>query len=152
MKVNDEIIKQIAGTDTGFKVPASYFADTFAKVKTELPEHSSRRMEPVSTWHKIRPYLYLAAMFMGIWCMIKMVHLVSTPEADVFDNATPQFIAEAVIEQQAEDELIPDYCTSDFTLEETVADEYSSFSDLEADLNCPLEPEYAEMEVEEYVS
>jgi hypothetical protein len=40
---------------------------------SELPDKQPAVVEmPRSLWQKTRPYIYLAAMFAGIWCMLQM--------------------------------------------------------------------------------
>ncbi len=73
MKHNNEhsqILERVSRHD-GMTVPEGYFADFAARMEAAIPER--RVAEPPvvrSTWQKIRPYVYMAAMFAGIWCKI----------------------------------------------------------------------------------
>ena len=78
MKTENDILSKL-GNDSGMKVPEGYFADFASRMAKELPtqdfeNEQSPKVLPRSRWQQMRPYIYLAAMFMGIWCMMKMFH------------------------------------------------------------------------------
>ncbi len=60
---------------SGMTVPAGYFDEFHARMIASLPqqewETTQPRILPKSFWARVRPYVYMAAMFMGIWCMMK---------------------------------------------------------------------------------
>ena len=65
----------------GMRVPDGYF-DTFAaKMSASLPvnEHFENQTATPphkrTLWQKSRAYVYMAAMFAGVWCMTKMFSL-----------------------------------------------------------------------------
>ncbi len=64
---------------SGMSVPENYFDDFNAQMAAKLPEQPWERKEPRSLphslWSTVRPYVYMAAMFMGIWCMMKTFDL-----------------------------------------------------------------------------
>ncbi len=76
MKENNDILKTIARRD-GTTVPDGYF-DSFARRMAEaLPERPELAAmnavaAPRTLWGRVRPYVYMAAMFAGVWCMLKM--------------------------------------------------------------------------------
>jgi hypothetical protein len=70
MKKNNDILNAVGGK-TGYKVPDGYFEQFTARVIEQLPEKELPQPEVVTTWHRIRPYLYMAAMFAGIWLMLQ---------------------------------------------------------------------------------
>lgn len=76
MKDEKHILDQIGHRD-GMTVPEGYFADFAARMTASLPvteyEQSASAVRHRPTlWHRIRPYAYMAAMFAGVWCMLKM--------------------------------------------------------------------------------
>ena len=80
MKKKDDILQQVGGK-TGYKVPDGYFEQFTARMTEQLPERQLPKPEIVTTWHKLRPYIYLAAMFAGIWLMLQ-VFVAPVVEAD----------------------------------------------------------------------
>lgn len=73
-----DILGQVNHKD-GMVTPENYFQDFATRMFSQLPEQPWEREEPKviprSFWQKVRPYVYLAAMFMGVWCMMKMFDL-----------------------------------------------------------------------------
>ncbi len=80
MKAEDKI-RQRYGSDTGFSVPDGYFDQVFAKIGSELPERETPPVVKMTRWQRMKPYVYLAAMFAGIWCTMKMVTMIQSAPA-----------------------------------------------------------------------
>ena len=79
MKEDNDILKQIGHRD-GMSVPEGYFADFAARMAADLPKtefEESDQKAPVmidrTLWQKVRPYVYMAAMFAGVWCMMNLL-------------------------------------------------------------------------------
>ena len=73
MKQDDSNILKNFGKDPGFKVPENFFADFNKNLADSLPEIKITEAEQTpSRWVRFRPYIYMAAMFAGIWCMMKI--------------------------------------------------------------------------------
>ena len=60
------------GRKHGMKVPGNYFADFTEKMTESLPEREFPELVQPSLWLRVRPWIYMAAMFAGIWLMMKM--------------------------------------------------------------------------------
>lgn len=109
MNNQNDILDRLHHSD-GMTVPEGYF-DTFAAhMASELPYRAELEDAAVlrparSTWQRVRPYVYMAAMFAGVWCMLKMFTLMSDSEqlplesnpvvAEAFENET--FVNDYVI-------------------------------------------------------
>lgn len=72
--------KGLARPSAGMRVPEGYF-DSFAarmasqlpyRPEIEAPEVVAEAQKPRTLWQKVRPYVYMAAMFAGVWCMLQM--------------------------------------------------------------------------------
>ena len=71
--VKDSDILDKIGRRSGMTVPENYFADFAARMEAKLPEHKATPSGKVlhkSVWQRCRPYIYMAAMFLGIWLMM----------------------------------------------------------------------------------
>jgi len=67
-----EILDRI-GKDSGFKTPEGYFDEFNSRMTAMLPDVEITEVdEKPSLWVTVRPYLYMAAMFAGVWCMMKV--------------------------------------------------------------------------------
>ncbi|MBD5221545.1 MAG: hypothetical protein HDS70_04150 [Bacteroidales bacterium] len=144
MKAEDKI-KERFGTETPFRLPEGSLEKLYSHVSENLPEYKIKAPERVSRWHRIRPYIYLAAMFAGIWCMMKVFHNVSNPEISL-DNP-PALVAEAMTDLPSYEEYSSEADINDFELEQEVIDEYSDISSLQRDFGYTLRPEYAQSKV-----
>ena len=61
------------GKDPGFKVPENYFADFNKRMTEMLPDVEITPVDVKPTmWQRVRPLVYMAAMFAGVWCMMQV--------------------------------------------------------------------------------
>ena len=73
MKQDDSTILKKYGKDPGFKVPENYFDDFNKRMAQMLPEVEITPVDVKPTmWQRIRPIVYMAAMFAGVWCMMQV--------------------------------------------------------------------------------
>jgi hypothetical protein len=73
MKQEDSTILNKYGKDPGFKVPENYFADFNQRMADMLPDVEITPVDVKPTmWQRIKPIIYLAAMFAGVWCMMQI--------------------------------------------------------------------------------
>lgn len=83
MKEEDKLQKMI-GTENPFRVPEGYFESFTSEVMNRLPEKEKlavARKEPTK-WEKIRPWLYMTAMFVGAALIIRVASTDSRPSAE----------------------------------------------------------------------
>lgn len=91
MKDKDNNILDKIGRRDRLAVPEGFFEDFARRMQAELPENpdaeNTRVLAPKTFWERVRPFVYMAAMFAGIWCMLKMFTLMSTSPVDLsIDN------------------------------------------------------------------
>ena len=111
MEKKTPILDEI-GRKHGMKVPENYFADFAGKMADSLPEREIPLPEQPTLWLRVKPWIYMAAMFAGIWLMMKMF----TGIFSVEKGETPdvEMTASAGEERSIEDELIAHY-VDDYT-------------------------------------
>ncbi len=88
-----DILEKVNRND-GIKVPEGYFDDFARRMEASLPRQSweeeaaneTPHVVPRSFWQKIRPYAYMAAMFMGVWCMMKTFDMMRPSTTLSFDS------------------------------------------------------------------
>lgn len=124
MKEEQEIIRK-CGKGTPFKVPEGYFEDFTRNLMAQLPEKGSleeEQPEPsITPWQRIKPLLYLAAMFIGmIVCVRVVLGEQTTIIGDDMENATASEFASRDFEQMTDEEL----CTM---VEYTMMDNYTLY-------------------------
>lgn len=115
MKEEDKLLKKI-GTENPFRVPEGYFEGFTSDLMSRLPEKEKTDVhrEP-TTWEKVRPWLYMAAMFIGAALIIR----VASPGETVSNGQQQQQIA-------ADDSDIEmEYIRT--AIENTMMDDYSLY-------------------------
>lgn len=142
----EEILKNKYGTDPGFRVPDGYFEDLNARIMAGLPSYPEMSDNvSLTKWQRVKPYVYLAAMFAGIWMMMKVFHTVSTADKLTLDNP-PEAIVQ-LMDGDGFDMFEPDMTGSELELEEEVSASYESIDEFQEDFGYSLSPEYASMKV-----
>ena len=107
--MNNNDIFDKAARRSGMTVPEGFFEDFQRRMAASLPEQEwEKAPKPAkrTRWQAIRPYVYLAAMFMGIWCMMQMFDLMRTPAS--YELTSNQSLMSAI----DNDSFYYDYCTA----------------------------------------
>lgn len=146
MRQEDQLKKKY-GTDSGFRVPDGYFEELNVRIMSRLPEYpeASGNVD-LSVWQRVKPYLYLAAMFAGIWLMMNLFNHVASSSASLNLENPPEALVQ-LIEDVGSDMLPVSYMESDYDLENEVSGNYDSFDDFESDFGYQLNPEYSDLKV-----
>ncbi len=103
--------------DNPFKVPENYFSDLTERIMDQLPEREYKEEEPVSLWDRLKPWLYLAAVFVGLGLFFEAI-MESTrdPEAGLSDSLLVQTeVREDSFFISPEDEDYYDYLEDQYT-------------------------------------
>lgn len=137
------------GREGGWKVPEGYFDSVFAEIGAKLPDVPEvQRHVEMTRWQKIKPYVYLAAMFAGIWLMMKVFYHASGNVTLNLENP-PEHIAMAMAESDGYDYYIMPETISDVALENDVCGQYNSMEEFAEDFGYEFEPEYEDIEIKE---
>ena len=112
MKNADKDITKNLPKSDGMTVPEGYFEDFNMRMSAMLPErpeleHPGEHIQKKSLWMQIRPYVYMAAMFAGVWLMLKMFTSIAVTEPVSFDS--DPIVAEAL----SNDDFVNEYVISD---------------------------------------
>ena len=164
----EQKIAEKFGRDAGFKAPEGFLEDAYARVQANrgpLPEF--KQLQASGFWQKIRPYVALAAMFAGIWCMMKVFDmsqksLVNEPVAidmtqPVSLDNPPQALAQAVTTPEVQEEIklsdaVEHNTEADIELVADMQDSYSDFDDFEKAFDYDFEDQYADMDIDALVA
>jgi hypothetical protein len=80
MKQDDSTILKKYGKESGFKVPENYFDDFNKRMSQMLPDVEITPVDVKPTmWQRVKPLVYLAAMFAGVWCMLQVFSNFTSP-------------------------------------------------------------------------
>ena len=80
MKQENSTILEKYGKDPGFKVPENFFEDFNKRMTEMLPDVEITPVDIKPTmWQRLKPLVYMAAMFAGVWCMMQVfAHFTNT--------------------------------------------------------------------------
>ncbi len=101
------------GRHDGMTVPDGYFDTLTQRIEASLPERDWEKEQadniaPRSIWQRIRPYVYLAAMFAGVWCMMHIFSLTgaTSPGQMSIDNypVLAQALSDPAVAEELNDE------------------------------------------------
>lgn len=113
-----------------WKVPEGYFAQMMTEVEGKLPaQPQEQRYVEMTRWQKLKPYVYLAAMFLGIWVMMNVFGRVMTSRELNLDNPPEQYaqLMEKAVEQDAI--YIPTSLMSAMETEDAVLSEFTDMNE-----------------------
>jgi hypothetical protein len=60
------------GNKNPFRVPEGYFDELTSQIQTRLTDVEVEQLPAISLWGRIRPWIYMAAMFAGIALMFRL--------------------------------------------------------------------------------
>ena len=113
MKEEDALLRNI-GTGNPFRVPDGYFEQLTSEVMNKLPEKETPAYltrEP-TRWERVKPWLYMAAMFAGAALLIRV------------GSATTESQSEALAREEAEREEM-EYISN--AVDNSMMDDYSLY-------------------------
>lgn len=137
----------------GIKAPKGYFDDFATRMAAALPDRpeleqpQAQAKRPVR-WTRIRPYVYMAAMFAGVWLMLHMFTLMTNNSADGgFSIGKTPDLARAVENEQFVEDYVIDDVNNWELLESMMADSISIYDLADSIYNANPDPETLPEEV-----
>lgn len=128
-KEEDYLIKKF-GIEKPFKTPDGYFDSFTDKVMSNLPERTFvEEIRVVTLWDRVKPLVYLAAMFAGIAAMFAIAEdFVGTDNKEQLNLVSTTQTETEVFQAVYSDEAA-DYCN--YLMKENDMDDYSMYLYLE---------------------
>lgn len=118
MKEENKLLRNV-GTKNCFRVPDRYFEDFSKDLMNNLPEkETSYAAEETTLWQRVKPWLYMTAMFCGIMLSVKI--FVGSPQKDEFPVITSLEV-DSLTDQDWE-HIINYAMIDDYTLYELLTD------------------------------
>lgn len=110
----------LARPQAGMSVPEGYFEAFADRMTSRLPERPELLVADTpspqrSFWTSVRPYVYMAAMFAGVWCMLHIFHSLSG-KGELAPMDSNPVLASAL----ATDDLVYDYVLTDVSARDVV--------------------------------
>ena len=124
MSMNNNISKP-QDRKSGFQVPEGYFENFTERMMAQLPEKEEEVVLAPTLWQRVRPWAYMAAMFMGISLMVRLFTGLGGKDYTSTTPSTAEASIETVSSAIEDDEELMRYvyCTSvsDYTVYEYIA-------------------------------
>lgn len=110
MKDDKELMAR-CGRETSFKVPGEYFEQFHEQLMASLPEveAAAAPAAPVSLMTRIKPWLYMAAMFAGIIFMVQGIMFVQNAHFKANDIAAAEDVYTEEIDHFMSSSLYNEY-------------------------------------------
>ncbi|MCD8080963.1 MAG: hypothetical protein LUF04_11340 [Bacteroides sp.] len=111
MKEEDNVLRKV-GTGNAFKVPEGYFENLTMQVMDRLPEKEKPafKQKTVSLWDKVKPWTYMAAMFVGAALIIRVASTDPGPMDDrMVSEAELEMISDEYIHEAVNGSMLDDY-------------------------------------------
>ena len=110
MKEDTELKNRI-GKDNPFKVPDGYFENLVPEIMKQLPETEVYEAKEISLWERVKPWVYMVAMFMfGLRVMMKGRAVHSENEMENISSADSiQGIPDEYIDPILDQTMMDDY-------------------------------------------
>lgn len=130
----EDFIREQAGKENPFKVPEGYFESLTKQVMNQLPDipQAAPVTEPTS-WQKIKPWLYMAAMFIAILLPVRLMmehtdalSKKTAAQTEQNENYAEEYIEYAILDHTAMDDYSfyqYMYTEEDYSFENPVNDE-----------------------------
>lgn len=117
MKEEDNILRKV-GTGNPFQVPDGYFENFTSEVMQRLPEKEKPAfvMKEPTLWDKVKPWVYMAAMFAGAALIIRVAS----------DDRQKAAVAEQVVSETVDMDELSDEDIS-MAVDNTMLDDYSLY-------------------------
>ncbi len=109
MKEENELLRKY-GTQNPFAVPEGYFEHFPEELMARLPEKPVAAPEKITVWQRIKPWIYMAAMFCGLMFSIRvLVGPSSKQETPLLTSAEVEELPEEYLESILDYSLMNDY-------------------------------------------
>lgn len=112
MKEEDNILKKV-GKENVFRVPDGYFENLTSEVMSRLPEKETPaiiKREPTK-WERIKPWVYMTAMFAGAALIIRVASTDRTPVNNrmAMDEPETEVVSDEYISAVLDNSMLDDY-------------------------------------------
>jgi hypothetical protein len=108
MKEEDKLIEKF-GKKNQFKVPEGYFENFTNNLMDKLPPKEIGPEPKITTWQRIKPWIYMTAMFCGLMLSVKVI--IEKPENEnstLTEKSTDEF-SDAELEIMIDNTMTDDY-------------------------------------------
>ena len=114
MMNEDKDLQKKYGKNNPFTVPENYFGDFAEKLMQQLPEKETAAPQTISLWDRVKPWIYMAAMFGGLICTTHI--FVGDYKSQQTNEAEPNAISISELPDEVIDPILNQTMMDDYEL------------------------------------
>ena len=118
MKKEETDLLKRCGTENPFTVPEGYFERFTEQLMEKLPEREAQPAPKLTLWTRVKPWVYMAAMFCGLMLSVRMFvgekqsqSPAATSETTDFTEVPDEYIDPTVNQTMMDDYTLYQYLT-----------------------------------------
>ncbi|HJH63962.1 MAG TPA: hypothetical protein OIM59_04880 [Bacteroides mediterraneensis] len=118
MKKEETDLLKRCGTENPFTVPEGYFERFTEQLMEKLPEREAQPAPKLTLWTRVKPWVYMAAMFCGLMLSVRMFvgekqsqSPAATSEMTDFTEVPDEYIDPIVNQTMMDDYTLYQYLT-----------------------------------------
>lgn len=118
MKKEETDLLKRCGTENPFTVPEGYFERFTEQLMEKLPEREAQPAPKLTLWTRVKPWVYMAAMFCGLMLSVRMFvgekqsqSPAATSEMTDFTEVPDEYIDPIVNQTMMDDYILYQYLT-----------------------------------------
>lgn len=118
MKKEETDLLKRCGTENPFTVPEGYFERFTEQLMEKLPEREAQPAPKLTLWTRVKPWVYMAAMFCGLMLSVRMFvgekqsqSPAATSETTDFTEVPDEYIGPIVNQTMMDDYTLYQYLT-----------------------------------------
>lgn len=121
MEKENNILRKV-GRQNPFRVPDQYFENFTQQMMEQLPEKEVLPMPELTLWQRVKPWVYMVAMFCGIMFSAKI--FIGEPQEEPFPISLAEIenIPEEDWKEIIDKSMIDDYSLYEYLTEATTTD------------------------------
>ncbi len=148
MNPEQKLLDKIGRTH-GLTVPDSDFlCQVYIRVSQQLPEKKAPQQKKRTPWQIMRPYVYLAAMFAGLWLTMRIVtSLTVAPQQPVSLDNPPVLVAQAMSTPEVAEQINLASKVPEVSIVADAAADYSNMDEFEEAFDYELDPSIEKLDV-----
>lgn len=119
MKKEETDLLKRCGTENPFTVPEGYFERFTEQLMEKLPEREAQPAPKLTLWTRVKPWVYMAAMFCGLMLSVRMFVGEKQSQSPAATSETTDFTE---VPDEYIDPIVNQTMTDDYTLYQYLTD------------------------------
>lgn len=119
MKKEETDLLKRCGTENPFTVPEGYFERFTEQLMEKLPEREAQPAPKLTLWTRVKPWVYMAAMFCGLMLSVRMFVSEKQSQSPAVASETTDFTE---VPDEYIDPIVNQTMMDDYTLYQYLTD------------------------------